>query len=203
MRIYNCEMDTGCLKKFPCLAKAARHGASLVKLEKRLPKIECGPRASHPRTASFVCSCPGTVYRGGGDMNATASIFPRGALHVLKLGLSTRDRAITNLEPLRCKQLCLALKSKTGGGGRNARATSLRLRAILEVPLGDSLSRITAAARSPQSSGRARNYHVSLEPNFFQFVAGRNTKKGPHCEQTVDDETSLWKVEENLELFVA
>jgi hypothetical protein len=47
-------------------------------------------------------------------MNATASIFPRGALHVLKLGLSTRDRAITNLEPLRCKQLCLALKSKTG-----------------------------------------------------------------------------------------
>ena len=86
MRIYNCEMDTGCLKKFPCLAKAARHGASLVKLEKRLPKIECGPRASHPRTASFVCSCPGTVYRGGGDMNATASIFPRGALHVLKLG---------------------------------------------------------------------------------------------------------------------
>ena len=117
--------------------------------------------------------------------------------------LSTGDRAITNLEPLRCKQLCLALKSKTGGGGRNARATSLRLRAILEVPLGDSLSRITAAARSPQSSGRARNHHVSLKPNFFQFVAGRNTKKGRHCEQTVDDETSLWKVEENLELFVA
>jgi hypothetical protein len=28
--------------------------------------------------------------------------------------LSTRDRAITNLEPLRCKQLCIALKSKTG-----------------------------------------------------------------------------------------
>src|SRR5215831_5277679 len=104
----------------------------------------------------------------------------------------------------RCGSNSSALLSRARRGRRPQRpGNQPRCRAFLEVPLGDPLSRITAAARSPQSSGRARNHHVSLEPNLFYFVATRNTKRNRHCEETVEDETSLWKTEENLELFLA
>ena len=55
-------------------------------------------------------------------MNASASIFPRGALHVLK-PVVTRDHAVTNSN--RCGASSSALpQEQGGGGGRNARATS-------------------------------------------------------------------------------
>src|SRR5690242_3331728 len=81
--------------------------------------------------------------------------------------LSTRDRAITNFKPLRYEQLCLALKSKAGEEAATPGQPVALTRVSGSFPLGDPLSRITAAARSPQSSGRARNHHVSLEPNLF------------------------------------
>ena len=49
----------------------------------------------------------------------------------------------------------------------------------------------------PQSFGKLRNYPRFAEPTFSQFVAPRNTKKLSHCAEAVDDETSLWKPEEN------
>ena len=44
--------------------------------------------------------------------------------------------------------------------------------------------------------GPARNSHVSLDTTLRHFVASRNTKNGRHCEEAVDEETSLWKAEE-------
>jgi len=128
--------------------------------------------------------------------------LPRGALHMLKLGyrLAIVRSRISN----RCGTNSSALpQEQGGGGGRNARATSRAVARFWKFPLGDSLSRITAAACSPQSSGRARNHHVSLEHNLFHFVASRNTKENWRCAETVEEQTSLWKTEENLELLSA
>jgi hypothetical protein len=40
--------------------------------------------------------------------------------------------------------------------------------------------------------------HVFGEPTVRQIVSRRNRKTFPPCEETVDDETSLWTTEENL-----
>ena len=117
--------------------------------------------------------------------------------------LLTRDHTITSAQPLQWPAALPCLKSKAGEEAATPGQPVALSRVSGSFPLGDSLSRITAAARSPQSSGRARNHHVSLEPNLFQFVASRNIKENRHCEEAVEDETSLWKVEENLELLLA
>jgi len=44
---------------------------------------------------------------------------------------------------------------------------------------------------------RIRNTHVFAEPTLRHFVSRRNTKNRPGCEETVEDETSLWMKEEN------
>jgi len=71
-----------------------------------------------------------------------------------------------------------------------------RKRVFWKFPPGHSLSR-TAGYR-----WLCRNQPASQELSRFashtlrHFVAARNTKNGLHCEETVDDETSLWKPEE-------
>jgi hypothetical protein len=64
-------------------------------------------------------------------------------------------------------------------------------------PPGNSLSRITGATGLPQSSSKLRNSHVSLHTLSSKLLAPSNTKTAPDCEETVDDETSLWNREEN------
>jgi hypothetical protein len=55
---------------------------------------------------------------------------------------------------------------------------------------------------SPVTAGSAAINRPSQELSRFAshtlryFLAPRNTKNGLHCEETVDDETSLWKPEE-------
>jgi hypothetical protein len=53
----------------------------------------------------------------------------------------------------------------------------------------------------PQSFGKLRKLHVSLDPVSARNVAPRNTKTSPPCEEAVEDETSLWKNEENREVL--
>jgi hypothetical protein len=54
-----------------------------------------------------------------------------------------------------------------------------------------------AATGLPQSSSKLRNSHVSLHTLSSKLLAPSNTKTAPDCEETVDDETSLWNREEN------
>src|SRR5689334_80954 len=48
IRIYDCEMDTGCLKTFPCLAKTARHGASPGEVAETIAKNRMRPEGQPP-----------------------------------------------------------------------------------------------------------------------------------------------------------
>jgi len=51
----------------------------------------------------------------------------------------------------------------------------------------------------PQSSGKVRNTHVSLQPTLRHIVASINIKSALDCAEPVDVETSLWSHEENLD----
>jgi len=46
-------------------------------------------------------------------------------------------------------------------------------------------------------SASFENCHVFAESTLFRNVAARNRKTILRCAETVDDETSLWKLEEN------
>ena len=85
----------------------------------------------------------------------------------------------------------LLLRRAEGGGGRKSRERVAR-----SSPPAIHSRESPVALAQPQSSGPAKNLHVSLDTTVRHFVASRNTKNGRHCAETVDDEDSLWKPEE-------
>jgi len=64
-------------------------------------------------------------------------------------------------------------------------------------PLGDPLSRITAATGSAAIIQQSQKLSRFAGPTVIEIVVSRNTKSGRACAETVDDESSLWKTEEN------
>ena len=73
-----------------------------------------------------------------------------------------------------------------------------RSRAILEVfPRQLTLANHRLPLALPQSSGKVRNTHVSLQPTLRHIVASINIKSALDCAEPVDVETSLWSHEEN------
>jgi hypothetical protein len=70
---------------------------------------------------------------------------------------------------------------------------------VFWVPPGNSLSRITAAAGSAAIIRQAQELSRFYASTLSQIVAHRNTKTAHRCEEAVEDETSLWKPEENQE----
>jgi len=88
-------------------------------------------------------------------------------------------------------------KSGMGEEGRNARATS---RAHARFPV---CPPAIHPRESPVSAGsaaiirRAQELSRFAEPTLPHIVAPRNTKKLGGCAEAVEDETSLWKTEEN------
>jgi hypothetical protein len=63
---------------------------------------------------------------------------------------------------------------------------------------GDSPSRIAGChwlRRNHPASSETLTF--SMNNTLGHFVATRNWKTNPACEEAVDDATSLWKVEEN------
>jgi len=110
--------------------------------------------------------------------------------------LSIQDRAITLRNRCGGQRPCPAPKSK-GGGGRNARATSSRFRAQFWSPPAIHPRESPAAASSSAIIQQAQELSRFAEPTFIQIVAPRNTKTCSPCAETVEDETSLWKHEEN------
>jgi hypothetical protein len=101
------------------------------------------------------------------------------------------------LQPLRRPAAQLAQRASCRGG-RNARATGTRSRALPIFPRQFTLENCQSATGSANihHSASRENYHVFAEPTLKQNVAPRNRKTFRSCEQTVDDETCLWKPEE-------
>lgn len=88
--------------------------------------------------------------------------------------------------------------SKSKQGRRPQRpGNQSRFRAALDVfPFGNSLSRITAATGSAAIIRLSQELSRFAEPTLRQIVAPGKIKNLPPCEETVDDETSLWTTEE-------
>jgi len=70
-------------------------------------------------------------------------------------------------------------------------------RVFWNVPRRFTLENHQAAAGSAAIIRQAQETSRFAEPTLRHFVAPRNTKNFPPCAETVDDETSLWKTEEN------
>jgi hypothetical protein len=92
-------------------------------------------------------------------------------------------------------------EERSGGGGRNAQATSSRSRTFLDSPRQFTLENHRLPLALPQSFSKLRNSHVSLRPLSNRLIATRNTKTLCCCEEAVEDVSSLWKSEENRELI--
>ena len=74
-----------------------------------------------------------------------------------------------------------------------------RLR-VSEFPWQFTLENCQLPSASPQSSfDPFEKSHVFAEPTLVQNARTRNRKPITACAETVDEETSLWKTEENLE----
>jgi len=68
---------------------------------------------------------------------------------------------------------------------------------IWKFPFGDSLSRITGCRWLATIIWLSQELSRFAEPTVVEVVAVRNTKNMWRCAETVEDETSLWKAEEN------
>jgi hypothetical protein len=75
----------------------------------------------------------------------------------------------------------------------------VRTRARFRISPGNSPSRIAGCHQRHRNHHLAsfENCHVFAEPTLRQNVAARNRKTFPLCAEAVDDESSLWKPEEN------
>jgi hypothetical protein len=117
--------------------------------------------------------------------------------HFYQHWLQNMIRRTIALQPLRRPAAQLTQRASCRGG-RNARATGTRSRALPIFPRQFTLENCQSATGSANihHSASRENYHVFAEPTLKQNVATRNRKTFRSCEQTVDDETCLWKPEE-------
>jgi hypothetical protein len=114
--------------------------------------------------------------------------------------LRIRHLAITNPEPPRLAQRpSPAPKSKMGEAAKVHRLFGQPAAPArdLWIPPGNSPSRITAAAGSAAIIRQAQELSRFDEPLSARWLRLRNTKTPHRCAEPVDDETSLWKSEEN------
>jgi hypothetical protein len=124
-----------------------------------IPALPCHRMAADDR---FSPTALGTEYR------ICQSQLP---IHDLEIHQSCDQEylAITNPQPLRWPAALVPLpapksQERDGGGGRNARATSRARARFLEVPRQFTLENRRLPLALPQSSGKLRNSHVSLNP---------------------------------------
>ena len=135
-------------------------------------------QASHPdRIVRGFLLCLSPL---GGGMTASARQRSNRVPHLPKpvVDAQSCDRALTTATAASgpaCSE------EQDGGGGRNARATSSRLRAVLEYPPATHPRKSPAAASSAAIIQRAQERSRFAEPTLRQFVATRNTKNFIAC----------------------
>jgi hypothetical protein len=123
------------------------------------------------RAASYVDSWSSLSTHGGG-MTAPARqrSKPYRVPHLLKpvADPSSRDHASTprGWPAALSRSLLRRARSeeRSGGGGRNAQATSSRSRTFLDFPRQFTLENHRLPLALPQSFGKPRNSHVSMHP---------------------------------------
>jgi hypothetical protein len=165
------------------------------------PEIECGPWASHPRTASFVCSClsPLSPRRRRHDCSSRTNVLASEARNARLFAEAGRRFAIVGSRARnRCagQQPCLAHSSKAKEEAATPRQPVALARAPGGFPRRSALEERRLPLALPQSSGRVRNSHVSLHSLSISGSYPRNTKTRRTCEQPVDVASSLWNPEE-------
>ena len=158
-------------------------------------KNECGP-GQPPGPHCSRISCLAFPPQGGGDdasgptALASERRICRSRLQIVIRKSQTAITAVASGPVL--------LDERDGGGGRNAQATSTRLRAFSGMSSGNSPSRITGNRwLCRKSSSNLGNLTLSLPDTLRQSASPRNRKTTLPCAETVDDGTSLWKAEEN------
>jgi len=62
---------------------------------------------------------------------------------------------------------------------------------------GNPLSQITGCHQLCRNYRQAQELSRFTDPTLNQFVAPDNVKRPRSCEEAVEDDTCLWKVEEN------
>jgi hypothetical protein len=116
------------------------------------------------RIARVFLTCP--CHRGGGAMTSFSPPTLASECRLCRSRLPARDRAITNSQPLQWPAaLPCSEEQREGEEAANARSTSRAKR----VSGSRSPRRLTLESHRlllarPQSSGRVRNSHVSLNP---------------------------------------
>ena len=158
-------------------------------------KIRMRSRASHPGPhLSCVPDLPLSPQRRRHDrFNPTT---PASGCCTCRSQLPIRYLAMANLQPCGGQRPVFCSEEQQGGGGRKARATSRAER------VSGSFPPVTPSRESPVTTSSAAFIRPSQELSRFaehtlrQFVARRKSNSEPHCAETVDDESSLWKTEE-------
>jgi hypothetical protein len=160
-------------------------------------RMRSGPAT---RTASDVDSCSCLLSPHGGGMTASARQRSRSQ----GAGSAAFAKASCASQVTRPRRTTAAVASgpacslkQARGGGRNARATSSRSRTVLGCPSATHFCESPAAASSSAIIRPVQECSRFAEPTLRQVVAARKAKSLPGCEETVEDETSLWRREEN------
>ena len=168
------------------------------------PQIANAAEASHlDRIRSWFPALPFTAWRRNDRFSPTAlersAAFAKASCRFMIS--RSKDLAITNLQPPRWPAALPAACSKRASAGWGRRpqrpGNQSRSRAFLDRPPAIHPRESPAAAGSAAIIRQAQETSRFAEPTLSHFVAPRNTKTSPPCEETVDDVSSLWNTEEN------
>ena len=158
-------------------------------------------RASHPsRTHVISCACPITAKQRNDRFSPTAlEVMPSAAFAEASCRFVIfRSRSINRRSGQRS---CPAPKSRLGRRPQRP-GNQFALAHVFWISHRQfTLQNHRLPLTLPQSFRKLRKLHVSLDPLSARSVAPRNTKTSPTCEEAVEDETSLWKNEENREVL--
>jgi len=165
------------------------------------PKIRMRSRASHPGPhRSCVPALPLSPRRRRHDrfspialspFRTTSATFAKASRRFAIMRSRTRNR-LRWPAALSCSEEQSQRRRPQRPGNQS------RSRAFLDVPPAIRSRESPAAAGSAAIIRPSQELSRFAEPTLIHFVAPRNTKNCPHCAETVDVETSLWKNEENL-----
>jgi hypothetical protein len=144
-------------------------------LRRKLPEKSNAAWGQPPQAASFVDSCSAFVTADAVQRSLQPNSTPK-ERRVSRSRLLTRHLAITNPQPLRWPAAFPAPKRRTGRRPQ-CPGNQSHCRAFLEVsPRQFSFENHRLPLALPQSSGKLRNSHVSLNP-LLSSLSRRATQK--------------------------
>ena len=161
--------------------------------DQRRNRMRPGPATPSRIVRGFL---PRLRRREGSAMIASARQRSNGSAAFHQSQLPIRYLAIANRQPLRLASGLLSLRRAEWGRRPQRPGYQSRSRAFLDFPRQLTLENHRLPLALPQSFGKLKNSHVSLNPLSASLFRPA-TQKAYHCAETVEDVTSLWKIEEN------